>query len=431
MPESTVGPVGEWGRMSDVSIVLPCLNERQALGHCLQIARQALDTIAVRHALSGEIVVADNGSTDGSQEVATAMGARVVDVPVPGYGAALRGGLAAAQGRFLVMGDADGSYDFREAVPMVEALMDGADICMGSRFKGGIAPGAMPWMNRYIGNPILTGLLNLLFHCKVDDAHCGLRALTKPCFERLRLDGSGMEFASEMLIKGVLLEQRIAEVAVTLRPDRRGRPPHLRPWRDGWRHLRYLLMLSPFWLFGLPSAIFIAASAALLSTMAVVALTGFEVTRFGNYWAVLGGSVLTLGHMGLILALAGQLYGIGERYRRPPTWLAPLAAWFTLESMLLLGLASMLVGLVILVAVLAHWTKHDLQPIGNVLPAVLGTCALAIGMQNILGGFLLAIVSGNSAEFFKTQCPANQPLGPESLPTFARSSPLAAEPEKT
>ena len=190
-------------------------------------------------------------------------------------------------------------------------------------------------------------------------------------------------------------------------------------------------MLSPFWLFGLPSAIFIAASAALLTTMAVAALTGFEITRFGNYWAVLAGSVLTLGHMGLILALAGELYGIGERYRRPPTWLAPLAAWFTLELMLLSGLASMLVGLVILVAVLAHWTAHDLQPIGSVLPAVLGTCALAIGMQNILGGFLLAIVSGNSAEFLKTQCPANQRLGRGSLPAIARSSPLASELEKT
>ena len=162
-----------------------------------------------------------------------------------------------------------------------------------------------------------------------------------------------MEFASEMIIKAALLEQGRRSPGDP-RPDLRGRPPHLRPWRDGWRHLRYLLMLSPFWLFGLPSAIFIAASAALLTTMAVAVLTGHQITRFGNYWAVLAGSLLTLGHMGLILALAGQLYGIGERYRRPPTWLAPLAAWFTLELMLLSGLASMLVGLVILVAVVAH-----------------------------------------------------------------------------
>jgi len=416
--------------MPDVSIVLPCLNERQALADCLLVARQALETIAARHGLSGEIVVADNGSTDGSQELAISMGARLVDVPAPGYGAALRGGLAAAQGHFLVMGDADGSYDFREAVPMVEALIDGADVCMGSRFKGGIAPGAMPWKNRYIGNPILTGLLNLLFRCKVDDAHCGLRALTKPCFERLRLHGSGMEFASEMLIKAVLLEQRIVEMAVTLQPDRRGRAPHLRPWRDGWRHLRYLLMLSPFWLFGIPATILVAVSAMLLTTISVAALTGVEITRFGNYWTVLAGSMLTLGHMGLILALAGQLYGIGERYRRAPTWLVPLAAWFTLEVMLLSGLASMLVGLVILVAVLAHWTAHNLQPIGSILPAVLGTCALAIGMQNILGGFLLAIVSGNSAEFLDAQRSANQRSRP-ARPAVAESSQLATEPGKT
>ncbi len=389
--------------MPDVSIVMPCLNERQALRHCLAVAHEALDILRARHGLTGEIVVADNGSSDGSQELARSLGARVVGVHDRGYGAALRGGFTAARGRFLVMGDADGSYDFLEAVPMVEALMDGADICMGSRFKGGIEPGAMPWKNRYIGNPVLTGLLNLLFGCNVDDAHCGLRALTKASFERLRLDGSGMEFASEMLIKAVLLDQRIAEMPVTLRPDLRGRPPHLRPWRDGWRHLRYLLMLSPFWLFGIPAGVFAVFSAALLITMSVAALTGAEVTRFGNYWAVLAGSVLTLGHMGIVLALAGQLYGIRERYRSAPAWLRPLAPWLTLEAMLLAGLASIATGLVALVAVLAHWTAHDLAPIPSVLPAVLGTCAIAIGMQNVLGGFLLAIVCGNSAEFLQSR----------------------------
>jgi glycosyltransferase involved in cell wall biosynthesis len=398
--------------MPDVSIVMPCLNERQGLGHCLAVAHKALDVLRTRHGLTGEIVVADNGSTDGSRELARSLGARVVAVEARGYGAALRGGFAAARGRYLVMGDADGSYDFLEAVPMVEALMGGADICMGSRFKGGIAPGAMPWKNRYIGNPVLTGLLNHLFRCKVDDAHCGLRALTKSCFERLRLDGAGMEFASEMLIKAVLLEQRIGEVPVTLRPDLRGRAPHLRPWRDGWRHLRYLLMLSPFWLFGIPAGALIAFAAALLTTMTVASLVGAEVTRFGNYWAVLAGSLLTLGHMGLVLALAGQLYGIRERYRSAPAWLAPLAPWLTLEAMLIAGLASILAGLAVLAAVLAHWTAHNLAPIPSVLPAVLGTCALAIGMQNVLGGFLLAIVSGNSAEFLQSLPQRTKPRAP-------------------
>ena len=284
----------------------------------------------------------------------------------------------------------------------------------------------MPWKNRYLGNPVLTGLLNLLFRCNVDDAHCGLRALTKPCFESLRLDGSGMEFASEMLIKAVLLEQQIAEVAVTLRPDLRGRPPHLRPWRDGWRHLRYLLMLSPFWLFGIPAGVCVAFATALLMTMSVASLAGVEITRFGNYWAVLAGSLLTLGHMGMILALAGQLYGIREHYRRAPAWLAPLAAWFTLEAMLLAGLASMLGGLSVLTAVLAHWTAHNLQPIASVFPAVLGTCALAIGMQNVLGGFLLAIVSGNSAEFLQTQRSARQRPVPQRLSIIAQPTEVAA-----
>jgi glycosyltransferase involved in cell wall biosynthesis len=409
--------------MPDVSIVMPCLNERQALGHCVGVAHRALDVLRARHGLTGEIVVADNGSTDGSQQLARSLGARVVAVEARGYGAALRGGFVAARGRYLVMGDADGSYDFLEAVPMIEALMGGADICMGSRFKGEIAPGAMPWKNRYIGNPVLTGLLNLLFHCKVDDAHCGLRALTKTCFERLRLDGAGMEFASEMLIKAVLLDQRIAEVPVTLRPDLRGRAPHLRPWRDGWRHLRYLLMLSPFWLFGIPAGGLIAFAAALLTTMTAAFLIGAEITRFGNYWAVLAGSLLTLGHMGLVLALAGQLYGIRERYRSAPAWLAPLAPWLTLEAMLIAGLASMLAGLVVLVAVLAHWTAHNLAPIPSVLPAVLGTCALAIGMQNVLGGFLLAIVSGNSAEFLQSRPQVTKPR----TPAMAQPARLPAE----
>ena len=326
--------------MVDVSIVMPCLNEHRTLAHCIEVARRALDVLATRHALAGEIVIADNGSTDGSQELASRLGARVVNVSRPGYGAAVCGGFGAARGRYLVMGDADGSYDFLEAVPMVEALMNGADLCMGSRFKGDIKPGAMPWKNRYLGNPVLTGILNLLFRSGIDDAHCGLRALTRRCFEKLRLEGAGMELASEMVIKAALLNQRIAEVPVTLSPDLRDRPPHLRPWRDGWRHLRYLLMLSPYWLFALPASLLGAASLAMLMTITVAWLSHAEVTRFGNYWAILAGSTLTLSHIGIILALAGQLYGIRERYRTASGFLKLLAPWLTLESMLIAGLGA-------------------------------------------------------------------------------------------
>lgn len=407
--------------MTDVSIVMPCLNECGTLGSCIAAAQRALDILKTRHQLAGEIVVADNGSTDGSQELGRSLGARVVDVARRGYGAAVSGGFAAANGRYLVMGDADGSYDFVEAVPMVEALMNGADLCMGSRFKGGIRPGAMPWKNRYLGNPVLTGILNLLFRSKVDDAHCGLRALTKRCFLKLRLEGAGMELASEMVIKAALLNQRIAEVPVTLSPDGRGRPPHLRPWRDGWRHLRYLLMLSPSWLFALPAALLGTVSLAILMTITVTWLSHAEVTRFGNYWAIMAGSALTLSHIGIVLALAGQLYGIRERYRTASGLLQVLAPWLTLEAMLITGLGAIATGLAILIGVVAYWSAHNLAAIANVLPAVVGTCAIAIGTQNILGGFLLAIVSGNDAELLQARSL------PSSSHATARSQPVVEE----
>ena len=420
--------------MVDVSIVMPCLDERRTLAHCIEVAQRALDILKARHGLAGEIVIADNGSTDGSQDLASRLGARVVTIRRRGYGAAVCGGFAAARGRYLVMGDADGSYDFVEAVPMVEALMNGADLCMGSRFKGAIKPGAMPWKNRWIGNPVLTGILNLLFRSGIDDAHCGLRALTRRCFEKLRLEGRGMELASEMVIKAALLGQRIAEVPVTLSPDLRGRPPHLRPWRDGWRHLRYLLMLSPHWLFALPAGLLGTAALAILMTMSVAWLSGAEGTRFGNYWAILAGSTLTLSHIGIVLALAGQLYGIRERYRTPSGLLKLMAPRLTLETMLIAGLAAIAVGVAILVAIVAYWSAHSLEPIASVLPAVVGTSAVAIGTQNVLGGFLLSIVSGNDAELLRA-APAADPLAahprfeePEGRHASARPALDVAEP---
>jgi glycosyltransferase involved in cell wall biosynthesis len=229
----------------DVTIVMPCLNEAEWLPVCIANAKEALDAMYRELDLVGEIVIADNGSVDDSQFVARSLGVRVVDVDERGYGAALAGGFRSANGTYLVMGDADGSYDFRESVWMVRRLVEGADLCMGSRFKGRIEPGAMPWLNRYVGNPVLTFVLNLLFRAGISDAHCGLRALTRASFERLSLSGRGMEFASEMIVKAALIDLKIVEVPTTLSKDLRNRPPHLRPWRDGWRHLRYLLTLSP------------------------------------------------------------------------------------------------------------------------------------------------------------------------------------------
>jgi len=387
-------------RAVDVSIVMPCLNEVQSLAVCVEAAQEALDELRRRHRLEGEILLADNGSTDGSQALAMKLGARVVNVTERGYGAALRGGFEAARGRYLVMGDADGSYDFREAAPMVEALMDGADLCMGSRFKGGIKPGAMPWKNRYIGNPVLTGILNLIFRTGISDAHCGLRALTKDCFQRLRLSGAGMEFASEMVIKAALRDERITEVPATLSPDLRNRPPHLRPWRDGWRHLRYLFMLSPFWVFAMPAILGGALGLTILAASAWALAMHRETSFFfGNYWTVLAGALVGLSHIALILAVATHLYGVREGFRTPNPWAVRLSRWINLESMVITGGGFFVAGLAILFLVLLDWRDRGFTPTFSVLPAVAGSLLLTLGAQNVLGGFLLAILGGNEAQF--------------------------------
>jgi hypothetical protein len=383
-----------------VSIVIPCLNEVRSLGACILTARKALVSAAERMGLSGEIVVADNGSTDGSQALALRLGARLVDVDAKGYGAALRGGFDAAHGDYLVMGDADGSYDFRESVAMIEALRAGADLCMGSRFAGEIKPGAMPWANRHLGNPVLTGLLNILYGMKVSDAHCGLRALTKACWNRLALSGQGMEFASEMVIKAALRGEAIAEVPVTLWPDTRDRKPHLRPWRDGWRHLRYLLMLSPLWLFTIPATAGALAGVAILATAAWFSLfRPGDLAFFGNYWVVLAAATIGVSHIAALLGAVSHVHGVKEGYRRPHRLIGAAARWVTLETMLLLGAALALAGLGVLIAVVVDWSSRNFGPTYSVLPIVLGTLLITLGAQTVLGGFILAIIGGNDARF--------------------------------
>jgi glycosyltransferase involved in cell wall biosynthesis len=405
----------------DVSIVMPCLNEARSLRACIANARSALAELRARLNLVGEIILADNGSSDGSQAMALDHGARVVAVAARGYGAALMGGASAARGRYLVMGDADGSYDFHDAVAMIAELTRGADLCMGSRFRGKILPGAMPWKNRYIGNPILTGILNLLFKAGISDAHCGLRALTRGCFERLGLKGTGMEFASEMVIKAALKGERIVEVPATLAPDTRDRPPHLRPWRDGWRHLRYLLMLSPTWVFALPAMILAVGSLLVLVTSGVMQLmdaTGG--TPFGNYWIILAGAMLGVAHTSGLLAAATHLYGIREGYRRPGPRTSKFSRWISLETMLMSGLAAAIGGLIVLFMVVGYWSAHGFTAIGSVLPAVLGTMLIVVGAQNALGGFLLAIVGGNEASFLRQ--PARQPMAMRRAPEVPAAS---------
>lgn len=386
----------------DVSIVMPCLDEVQCLPHCIANAREALAEIAARFGIAGEIVIADNGSTDGSQELARSLGARVVAVAKRGYGAALIGGCASALGRYIVVGDADGSYDFKDGIAMVGRLIDGADVCMGSRFAGGIAPGAMPWKNRHVGNPLLTGMLNLFFGADVDDAHCGLRAMTRECFLDLGLSGAGMEFASEMVIKAALKRKRIDQVPATLARDLRQRPPHLRPWRDGWRHLRYLLMLSPTWLFGVP-AVAAMGSASLILFVSALHLVGIlpGVSFFGTSWTIVAGFVLTSGQLAAIMALATHLQGVKQGYRFLRPSIARHAGLLTLETLLAAGVCLIGVSLAAMAAIGLYWSQSGYAALPNTLPLVLAAVVGAIGLQTIFGGFLLAIVVGHVADFVR------------------------------
>lgn len=401
----------------DVSIVMPCLNEEATLPNCLQRAREALNRLEAKHGLTGEIVVADNGSTDASWAIAHGHGARVVQITQRGYGAALIGGLSAAHGRYLVMGDCDCSYDFVDSVPMVEALMAGHDMCNGSRLRGEIKPGAMPWKNRYIGNPVLSGVLRILFRTELSDAHCGLRALTRGCFSALKLSSEGMEFASEMIVKGALLNQRMTEVPITLWPDQRGRAPHLRPWQDGWRHLRFMLMLSPTWMFAGPAVVLALLSSVLLAGLmsqpdgSMLQVGGFA---FGDHWAVISASILTVAHQLGLFALAAAIHGVREGYRR----VTPRARWLLrlarLEHMIVAGIALLAAGAGLFATVVYGWYALSFGALAEVRSVVLAMTLIVLGMQTFFGGFLLSIIAGNRAalrdiEREATQKPADAP----------------------
>lgn len=385
----------------DVTIVMPCLNEMQSLPHCMANALDALSRLRTELGLSGEILIADNGSTDGSQALATELGGRVVDVHERGYGAALIGGCRAAQGQFIIMGDCDGSYNFTEGVAMVAELQKGYDVCMGNRFRGGIAPGAMPWKNRYIGNPALTGILNIFFKTGMRDAHCGLRAISKNAFDRLNLSGSGMEFASEMVIKAALLKLKMKEVPATLSPDIRDRAPHLRPWRDGWRHLRYLFMLSPKWVFAVPSALAMTSAAVILATAILHAFGLVGDVPFGESWIVVGALLLSLGHMAGMMSVASYLHGVRAGYRLPKPWLASFSDALTLEGCVVSGLGLVAAAAVSMIGVAAYWGLDSFSALPSILPVALAGAAATIGFQTLFGGFLFSVIAGNDANFLR------------------------------
>ena len=325
--------------MTELTIVMPCLNEAETLAVCIRAARGYLE----RRGVDGEVVIGDNGSTDGSQAIAEAEGARVVAVPERGYGAALHHAIIAARGRFVVMGDSDDSYDFSQLDAFLDRLRAGDDLVMGNRFQGGIKPGAMPWKNRYIGNPILTGIGRWWFACPARDFHCGLRAFSRAAYLRMDLRTTGMEFASEMVIKATLLGMRISEVPTVLRKDGRSRPPHLRPWRDGWRHLRFMALFSPRWLLTYPGLLLLLLGAGGVAWLlpGPRALGGLTID-IHTYVAAIGAALL--GWSMLLTSLLARAFGVREGLFPRPSWLLRLERLPLLEAAALAGVALMLVG---------------------------------------------------------------------------------------
>jgi glycosyltransferase involved in cell wall biosynthesis len=378
------------GEQPELSILMPCLNEAETLATCIRKAQSAM----TRNAIHGEVVIADNGSTDGSQEIARSLGARVVDVAEKGYGNALRGGIAASRGRFIIMGDSDDSYDFSTIEPFIEKLRAGFDLVMGNRFAGGISPGAMPWKHRWIGNPVLTTIGRLFFHAPAGDFHCGLRGFSRDAYQRMGLRTIGMEFASEMVIKASLERMRVTEVPIILHKDGRSRPPHLRSWRDGWRHLRFMLLFSPRWLFLYPGALLLMVGLALGGMLTLGPLTvGHAVLDI--HTLLLCGFVALLGQQLVIFAVFTKIFAITEGFHPPNTALRSFLRFSTLEAGLVFGVLLSLIGVVLLIAATWSWRaasfgaldpRHTMR---QVIPAVV---LMALGMQTIFGSFFLSIL---------------------------------------
>jgi glycosyltransferase involved in cell wall biosynthesis len=374
----------------EVSVVMPCLNEARTVGRCIDKARAALEALGV----VGEVLIADNGSTDGSPEIARAHGARVVPIERRGYGSALMGGIAAARGRYVVMGDADDSYDFTRLGPFLEQLRAGAELVMGNRFQGGIRPGAMPWLHRYVGNPILTGILNLFFRTPIGDAHCGLRAFRKDAYERLGLNTRGMEFASEMVVKASLHRQKISEVPVVLHPDGRDRPPHLRSFQDGWRHLRFLLLMCPLWLYLIPSGLLLAVGFGLMAwlTPGSRAVGGVVLDV---HTMLLGALCVLLGYQTLWLWAFAKIHGWTSGFLPANTFSIRVFDYLNLERGLLAGAVLLLIGLGLNLWLVGEWYSRNFGPLDvqvTLRPALWGLTAMVLGVQTIYGSFFLSML---------------------------------------
>ena len=384
---------GAAGAGLEVSILMPCLNEAETIAGCVREALAALAAAGV----AGEVLVADNGSSDGSPALARAAGARVVEVPGRGYGNALAGGITAARGRYVLMGDADGSYDFGELPRFLGALRGGADLAMGCRLPAGggrILPGAMPWKHRWIGNPLLTFLGRLFFTAPIHDFHCGLRAFRREALLGLGLQCPGMEYASEMVVRATFARLVVTEVPVTLRPDGRSRPPHLRSWRDGWRHLRFMLLFSPRWLYLMPGLALAGLSLALFLRLMLGPWTVGGVT-FDVNSLILASAGLVAGVQTVLLGMLAKASAVQLGIVPPSPPLSRLQQLRPVELGIGCGLALMLLGLGYLLWALQHWRATgfgELTPNAGVRIVVPAVTAAALGLQFAFSGFALAVL---------------------------------------
>ncbi|MBD9513369.1 glycosyltransferase family 2 protein [Pseudomonas sp. PDM22] len=371
----------------ELTILMPCLNEAETVSDCVSKARAFL----TRNNVLGEVLVADNGSTDGSQALAVAAGARVVDIAARGYGAALIGGVEAANSRFVIMGDADDSYDFERLEGMLERLREGYELVMGNRFAGGIEKGAMPFLHRYLGNPVLSFIGRLFFKAPVGDFHCGLRGFSREAILKLDLNSPGMEFASEMVVKASLQKLRICEVPITLSPDGRSRPPHLRTWRDGWRHLKFLLIFSPHWLFFVPGLLLFVLSSLLMVVIdfhpIVVRDVGLDV-----HTLVYAGAGILLGLQMVFFSVFSRLVGMTSGWLPiDARWMAALSR-VTLERGILLSLALFAFGGWMTWEALLIWSEGGfgaLDPRVVMRWVVPSVTAIALGGEVFLAAFFL------------------------------------------
>lgn len=377
-------------QVPELTILMPCLNEAETLATCIGKANRWIAAAGI----AAEVVIADNGSTDGSQDIALSLGARVVPVPERGYGAALYHGAIAAHGTWIIMGDSDDSYDFSNLDVFVAKLREGYDLVMGNRFAGGIMPGAMPWKNRYIGNPILSAVGRLLFKCPARDFHCGLRGYSKQAFLAMDLRTTGMEYASEMVIKATLFGMRICQVPTTLAPDGRSRPPHLRPWRDGWRHLRFMLLFSPRWLFAIPGAVLTVFS-SLIYVRLLLGPLDIGTAVLDVHTLLFAQAGISLGALMLSTGIAVRRFGEKEGLLKRQPLLAGLHIRGALEAGSAAGVGMIIGGLVLGLTAFSKWASAGfgtLQYAGLFREVSVATLLFNLGgivlMTSLVNGFL-------------------------------------------